>query len=99
MFKKNAAPTPSIDYLTAPMAEDELAYVSDHSEDGTVKVIVPVSIDEIAENDFEGFMDLLTCRVCGDNGLLSDICYVPVGVDADTNEILVEVTAFWDNMG
>lgn len=94
MFKKTTST--GIDYLTAPMAEDELRYVADHDEFGRVSGVVNVYLDEVAETDFEGFLDLLTERLC-ETGLLADICYSVVGTDQDDGSILVKVDGEWDD--
>ena len=96
MFKKTTAPAAGIDYLTAPMARDELEWVSEHDELGRVEAVVAVDLGEVANGDYEEFLDLLTECVCGENGLLSDICFSVVGADTDTGEVLVKVSGEWD---
>ena len=92
---KTANIATGIEYLTAPLTAEELAEISDSSEDGAIEVVVGVPLAEIADTDFEGFMDILEGLIC-EHGIISDICYVPVGVDADTSEVLVKVDAFWE---
>lgn len=89
MWKMTSAPIASIDYLTAPMALDELRYVSDHSETGEVEAVVGVTLDELARGGYEEFLDTLSERVTGNAAGLSDISYAPVG--ADDGKVLVRV--------
>lgn len=93
MLKKTTSA--GIDYLTAPMTEDELRYAADHNEFGCVSGVVSVYLDEVVETDFEGFMDLLTERLC-ETGLLADIFYSVAGTDPDDGSILVQVDGTWD---
>lgn len=96
MKTKTARIATNIEYLRAPLTAEELAEMSDSSAEGTIEVTVGVPIAEIAKTDFEGFMDILERLIC-EHGILSDICYSAVGVDADTGEVLMKVTAFWDD--
>lgn len=98
MFKKTTAPVSSIDYLTSPMARDELKWTTDHDELGRVEAVVSVSLSDVACGDYEDLLDLLTERICGENGLLSDICFSVVGADTDTGEVLVKVSGEWDEL-
>jgi hypothetical protein len=92
MFMKTTAPIPSIDYMTAPMALDELEYMANHSDDGQVTAIIGISLDKVAGGDYEDFLDLVTACVCGDQALLSDISTSIVGVDIDEGLVLVKVS-------
>ena len=92
MWKKTTAPVASIDYLTEPMGLDELRYFADRSETGEVEATVGVYLDEVANGDYEDFLDLVTERVCGGKALLSDISTSVVGVDTDNGKVLVKVS-------
>lgn len=54
--------------------------------------IVDVELYEIIDNDFEGFLDILSERV-SDTVLLTDISYRIVGHDGDT--LKIEVDGIW----
>lgn len=56
--------------------------------------IVDVELYEIIDNDFEGFLDILSDRTSSDNMLLTDISYRIVGHEGDTLKIEVNGTFF-----
>ena len=63
----------------------------DADGDGWVDGIVSVGLDDVVDNDQEGFLDILSCALVGDD-LLMDIEYEVVGVGGGNNELLLKVS-------
>jgi len=81
------------EYLTEPLTVDELDAIAD--EDGSITVCVPVFLDDVANTDYEGYLDLLERLVIKDYcATLMDICTSTV--DVDEGEVIVKVTAGYD---
>lgn len=75
--------------LERPMTVDEAKAVAD--KDGFVSAIVRLDLnDAIACGGIDGFCDILSNKLIGDD-LLMDISYAVVGCDKETGEILVKV--------
>ncbi len=71
----------------------------DGKESLTVNVVV--STDEMIDNDFEGFLDLVAERV-HDSGLLEDFSYKPIGMTKKQDvifEVVGSASAILDNDG
>ena len=82
------------EYVVEPLTADEMDAIAD--EMGYVTVCVPVALDEVAETDYEGYLDMLDDRVCGYNATLMDICFSAADIDVETGEVIVKVTAAYD---
>lgn len=81
------------EYLTEPLTADELDAIAD--EDGGITVCVPVLLDDVANTDYEGYLDLLERCVIKDYcGSLMDICISTV--DVDEGQVIVKVSADYD---
>lgn len=81
-----------ITYITEPLGTEELHNLCYENEQGMFQVVVGVSIGDIAFGcGYEDFLDLLTERVCGDKGIISDICHTLVGADVEEGLALIEV--------
>jgi hypothetical protein len=52
-----------MDILRSPMTLKQIISMSENDENGYVHGIVPFSLDEIMNNDFEGMMDLFSERL------------------------------------
>lgn len=85
------------EYVVVPLTADEMDAIAD--EMGYVTVCVPVALDEVAETDYEGYLDMLDDLVCGYNATLMDICFSATDVDAETGEVIVKVTAAYEAIG
>jgi predicted RNA-binding Zn-ribbon protein involved in translation (DUF1610 family) len=70
--------------ITKPLTSDDV------DEDGWVTGVVEIDLEDVIKYDLEGFLDLLSERLVG-NDLLSDITYSALGVDAE-GMLRVEVT-------
>jgi hypothetical protein len=49
------------------------------SADNYVNEVVPVSLSDLIDNDLEGFLDIVSELLLGEQGVLSDISYDVVG--------------------
>lgn len=78
--------------LKQPLNKKQLARKI--NENGYLKVVVAVDLDDLITNDIEGLNDLCEKSILGDLGVLSDIAYRAVGVVS--GQVLVEVTAAVD---
>jgi hypothetical protein len=54
---------------------------------------VTLEVAEIIDNDFEGFLDLLTYHAVGDGNLLEDISYHAIGVTPE-GDIIFKVEGY-----
>lgn len=63
-------------------------------DDGQISGVVGISLDDIIENDMEGFDDILTERLVGLNCCLSEISYDVVGVEPDENFLHIRVSGY-----
>lgn len=68
------------------------------SADNFVEEVVPVSLGEIIEGDFESFLDILSDRVIGEEGILTDIEYDIVGTGM-YNDLHIKVRGYADLVG
>lgn len=57
-----------------------------------------LELDDIIENDMEGFDDILTERLVGLNCCLSEISYDVVGVEPDENFLHIRVSGYVDDV-
>lgn len=82
--------------LSKPLSKRQLRLRQD--ENGYVTDVVRVDLDDVIVRDREGFLDLLSTRLTGDE-LLMDIEYNVVGHDGDTLFIRVSgnVSGILDN--
>lgn len=67
-------------------------------DDGQISGVVGISLDDIIENDMEGFDDILTERLVGLNCCLSEISYDVVGVEPDENFLHIRVSGYVDDV-
>lgn len=86
--------TNGINWIDEPLNEDELKRAEDSQ--GVVEVVVGVDLTEIAEMDYEGFLDMLETAVCGGSALLTDIAYSVAGADPSSGLVLVRVSGIPD---
>ena len=64
-------------------------------DDGQISGVVGISLDDIIENDMEGFDDILTERLVGLNCCLSEISYDVVGVEPDETFCISAYPDMW----
>lgn len=76
-------------YLKNPLSQDEMKARAD--EDNYIEGIVAVSDEELFNNDFENFLDLISERLCGSICLM-DVQYDMVGVIPEEHLILYSVS-------
>ena len=62
-------------------------------DDGQISGVVGISLDDIIENDMEGFDDLVGLNCC-----LSEISYDVVGVEPDENFLHIRVSGYVDDV-
>lgn len=84
-----------IKYLENPLSQDEMKDVAD--EDNYIEGIVAVSDEELFNNDFENFLDLISERLCGSICLM-DVQYDMVGVIPEEHLILYSVSGDASNI-
>ena len=76
----------------APMTREEII-----KDNYYVEGVVYITEFEIIDNDFEGFLDIVSNRLVG-VGVLSDVEYQLVGCDTKSDELYYKVSGFVEGM-
>lgn len=76
------------DLILEPLTAGEIEKI--RNEDGYISARVIIELHDIIDNDLEGFLDILSEKLVGDD-LLMDIDYKVTGV-ANENEVVIEVS-------
>lgn len=72
-----------------------LAEIKEKSADNYVQEVVPVSLHDLIDNDLEGFLDIVSELLLGEQGVLSDISYEVVG-SGMSDDIHIRVEGYAD---
>ena len=69
------------------------AEIKAKSADNYVEEVVPVSLSDLIDNDLEGFLDIVSEQLLGEQGMLSDISYDVVGSGV-SDDIHIKVAGY-----
>ena len=69
------------------------AEIKEKSADNYVEEVIPVSLHDLIDNNLEGFLDVMTEQLLGEQGLLSDIEYEVVG-SGMSDDIHIRVSGY-----
>ena len=81
----------------APMTREEITTDPPDHKAYYVEGVVYITEQEIIDNDFEGFLDIVSNRLVG-VGVLSDVEYQLVGCDTKSDELYYKVSGFVEGM-
>jgi len=83
---------PAYDISSSPLSLEMQEQLVEEA-DGKVDRVIRVSLEEIIDNDYSGFYELLSNRAVG-HGLLREICYDAEGTSEDGKTIFFRVTGY-----
>ena len=70
-----------------------LEEIKEKSADNYIEEVVPVSLHDLIDNNLEGFLDIVSEQLLGEQGVLSDIGYEVVG-SGMSDDVHIRITGY-----